>query len=324
MASLPNQLVSSTTATPKQKTLKFMGQVGLFLGIVAPLCVTVYAAVSLTHGTVRWFYPMAAAITSSIANLGTTAGYHRMLTHQSFKAHFSIQYLLLILGAIAGMASPINWAHDHMHHHSHSDTAEDLHSPHTLRFKGWRLQGMWQWFDSHIGWMFRGQPVEVSKKARQMTDMPAARFVHRTWVLWLAGGLLAPLVFGWNAFLWVGVVRLFLNHHITWSVNSICHMWGRQPFKNTKDKSKNNALVGILAMGEGWHNNHHFRPASARHGILPGQLDLTYTVICLLERCKLVSDVKRYAPCPQCHDWRLMRPDGDPCCTACRKVSVAS
>jgi stearoyl-CoA desaturase (delta-9 desaturase) len=312
---------SGTAAATKRKFLLNLEQLGLFLAIVAPLGITFYAAFALTLGKVAWFYPVAAVLAASVINLGTTAGYHRMLTHQSFKAHPIVQYVLLILGAVAGMGSPVKWAHDHLHHHSHSDTEHDLHSPHTPRFQGKRFEGLWKWGDAHMGWMFRHQPVPVSAKAREVTNTPAAQFVHRTNLFWLLIGLLLPLCFGWNTFVWFGAVRLFLNHHITWSVNSICHMWGQQPFPNTKDKSKNNAIVGILAMGEGWHNNHHFRPTSARHGMLPGQLDLTYMLICLLERCKLVANVQRYTMCPDCRSWQSMSAGKSVVCTQCRRAA---
>ncbi len=297
---------------------------GWLLVIGGPLILTFYAAVVLTHGKVAWGYPVAALAAAAFANLGTTAGYHRMLTHQAFTAHPVVQYGLLILGAVAGMGSPVYWAQDHLHHHSHSDTAHDLHSPHTPLYRGRRFEGLWKLLDAHMGWMFRSHDVKVSAKGQQITQMPAAQFVHRTALLWLLAGLLLPLCFGWNAFLWVGVVRLFLNHHITWSVNSICHLWGRQPFKNTRDNSKNNAIVGILALGEGWHNNHHFRPSSARHGLLRGQLDLTYAVICLLERCRLVGAVKRYAPCRDCHDWFSTERGGSASCARCRQLAQAA
>ena len=291
--------------------------------IIAPMCLTFYAAIALTQGGVSWKYPVAAFVMASFVNLGTTAGFHRMLTHQSFRAHPVAQYILLILGAVAGMGSPVCWACNHIHHHSHSDTENDIHSPHTHRFEGWRFETLRRWADAHMGWILRYQAdtVRVSAKARQVIDTPAARFVHKTAVLWFLAGLFLPLCFGWNAFLWLGIVRLFLNQHITYSVNSICHLWGRQPFANTKDKSRNNALVGVLAMGEGWHNNHHFRPASARHGLLPGQLDLTYSVICLLERCHLASHVQRYAPCPQCRDWRLLESGRETSCARCRAAA---
>ncbi len=299
-------------------------QVGVILAILAPLCLVIYAAITLTRGTVHWLDPVVMLGVFFLAGLGVTAGYHRMLTHQAFKAHPAVQYTLLILGAIAGMASPVTWAQKHLHHHSESDRAGDIHSPHTPRYKGWFLCRFWQWYDAHIGWMMRDQPVKVSKKAMQVTNTPAAQFVHRTWGLWLLVGLLVPLCFGWNAFVWTGGVRLFLNHHVTWSVNSICHLWGSQPFKSTKDQSKNNAVVGILALGEGWHNNHHFRPSSARHGLLPGQLDLTYVVICLLERCKLVSSVQRYVHCPVCGDWHVLsKADGTPASTAEATIGCA-
>jgi len=172
-----------------------------------------------------------------------------------------------------------------------------------------------------MGWMFRHQTIRVSARARQLTGLPAAQFVHKTALAWLLGGLLVPACFGWNAFVWLGAVRLFLNHHITWSVNSICHMWGSQPFKNTRDESRNNVIVGILALGEGWHNNHHFRPTSARHGLFRGQVDVTYMFICALERCKLATDVKRYIQCRQCQDWHLQCGKSSEVCLDCRRTT---
>ncbi len=314
-----------TTSVPTPgRAENALRQFGWLLVMAGPLALTLYSAAALTRGKVSWVYPVAAFAAAAVANLGTTAGYHRMLTHQAFKAHPVVQYALLILGAVAGMGSPVCWAQDHLHHHSHSDTEHDLHSPHTPRFRGQLFEGLRKLLDSHMGWMFRTHDVKVGAKARQITEMPAAQFVHRTALLWLLAGLLLPLCFGWNAFLWIGAVRLFLNHHITWSVNSICHLWGRQPFKNTRDNSKNNAIVGFLALGEGWHNNHHFRPASARHGLLRGQLDLTYTLICLLERCKLVCNVKRYAACRVCHDWFSTERGGHTSCTRCQQQAQAA
>jgi stearoyl-CoA desaturase (Delta-9 desaturase) len=316
----PTRKTSTVAATPSQK-VTLLDQLGMTLVIVIPLCLAIYAAVTLTHGKVLWWYPVGALLTASLTNLGTTAGYHRMLAHQSFRAHPVVQYALLILGSVAGMDSPVIFAHGHLYHHSNSDMENDLHSPHTPRYSGRPYERLRQWAHAHMGWMFRDQPTQITAKARQITDTPAARFVHKTTKLWFVAGLVLPLCFGWNAFVWFGAVRLFLNHHITWSVNSICHMWGQQPFKNTKDKSKNNVIVGIFALGEGWHNNHHFRPASARHGLLPGQLDLTYLFICLLERCKLASHVKRYVECPDCRDWHLQGLDHRTLCSQRRSVA---
>ena len=317
MATFQSQTSSTTIAKKQSKVQERLLRIGVFLAIVGPFALTIYAAVTLTRGKVHWMYPLAALISFFFASLGTTAGYHRMLTHQAFEARPIVQYFFLICGAIGGMGSPVTWAHMHLHHHSESDREGDIHSPYNaLHDNPWL-----QWFHGHMGWMFRDQPYKVNKKARQVTGTPAAQFVHRTWIFWILAGLLVPLCFGWNAFLWVGGVRLFLNHHVTWSVNSVCHIWGRQPFQETKDKSKNNAIVGILALGEGWHNNHHFRPRSARHGLLPGQLDLTYSVICLLERCKLVSAVQRYGLCPECRDWHLTGTERGTLPTHCRKIA---
>ena len=249
MMNLPAQAADGSAAQKsfKNKTLQFLEQFALLSMIIAPIFLTFYAAIALTQGGVSWKYPVAAFLAASFVNLGTTAGFHRMLTHQSFRAHPAAQYILLILGAVAGMGSPVCWACNHIHHHSHSDTENDIHSPHTHRFEGGSFATLRRWIDAHMGWILRYQAdtVKISAKARQVTDTAAARFVHKTAVLWFLAGLFLPLCFGWNAFLWLGIVRLFLNQHITYSVNSICHLWGRQPFQNTKDKSRNNALIGV-------------------------------------------------------------------------------
>ena len=149
----------------KQPRAFFIVQAGMLLAIIAPLVLTFYAASALTRGAVSWHYPAAAFAFASLTNLGTTAGYHRMLTHQAFRAHPVVQYTLLILGAIAGMSSPVQWARDHIYHHSHSDTPEDIHSPHTPRYEGRRFPKLWQWADAHMGWTMRWHPVPVSQKS---------------------------------------------------------------------------------------------------------------------------------------------------------------
>ncbi len=178
-----NEIPSATLKTRSRPGLE---KIGMFLAVVAPPCLTFYAAIALTRGHVSWGYPLLAFVLASLTNLGTTAGYHRMLTHQAFKAHPVVQYALLILGAIAGMSSPIVWAHDHLYHHSHSDSENDLHSPHTRRFEGMRFEKIYQWLHAHTGWLFR-DTIHVSSKACQSADTPAARF-RASHVLFLAAG----------------------------------------------------------------------------------------------------------------------------------------
>jgi stearoyl-CoA desaturase (delta-9 desaturase) len=236
--------------------------------------------------------------------LGITVGYHRLFTHRSFSAPAAVRFVLGVLGSMAVEGPVIQWVAEHRKHHQHSDGAEDPHSPHahgegTVAL----LKGF---FHAHLGWMLI-RPA-ITGLARYVPDLHAdrtVRWVSRLFPLWAVLGLLIPaglgglLTLSWMGvllgFLWGGLVRIFLVHHITWSVNSVCHLWGTRPF-NAHDHSRNNVLMGILALGEGWHNNHHAFPASARHGLRWWQLDLSYLVIRLLVLCRLASEVRVPSP----------------------------
>jgi stearoyl-CoA desaturase (Delta-9 desaturase) len=238
-------------------------------------------------------------VLSVVTIMGVTAGYHRLFTHQSFKAHPVVRAALGIVGSMAAQGPLLFWVACHRRHHQHSDTEEDPHSPWQPERGGIGiLAGMWH---SHVGWMFRHEPEPWGKYVPDLLRDDLAFRINTTYPIWVVVGLFLPAAIGWairgfagvwTAFLWGGPVRIFLVHHITWSVNSLCHITGGAPFE-TCDESRNNAFCAVLALGEGWHNNHHAFPTSARHGLTWWQLDVTYLFIRLMAALGLAWDVKR-------------------------------
>ncbi len=213
--------------------------------------------------------------------LGVGVGFHRMLTHRSFRPHPFVKFVLLVLGSMAVEAPPIEWAATHIKHHAQSDREGDPHSP---------TEGL---FHAHLGWLFEGRFADPQQYCRHLLKDPVVVFVNRTFLLWVALSLAIPFAIGgWTGFLWCGLVRIFIGHHVTFSVNSICHTFGGREFE-TNDRSRNQWIVGLLAFGEGWHNNHHAFPRSAFHGLHWWQLDVSGYLIWALERCGLARDVYR-------------------------------
>jgi len=237
--------------------------------------------------------------------LGVTVGLHRLFTHRSFKTGRAMRAIWAVLGSAAIEGPIISWVSDHRKHHACSDDEGDPHSPHVGHGGGLRgaLKGF---FHAHVGWLFIH--TERGSKVRFAPDLlkdPVVSFVDRTFFVWAVGGLLAPFFLGWvwggtidaalTALLWGGAVRVFLLHHATYSVNSICHMFGRRQF-DTDDESGNVGWVALLTFGEGWHNNHHAFPTSAVHGLRRRQIDPSATVIWAMEKVGLAWDVVRISP----------------------------
>jgi stearoyl-CoA desaturase (delta-9 desaturase) len=213
--------------------------------------------------------------------LGITVGFHRMLTHRSFEAHPAVRFTLLVLGSMACQGPALEWASDHIKHHAHSDKDGDPHSP---------VEGF---VHAHLGWLFTASKTDVQTYGKWLLKDKMLVFVSNTWFLWVLVGLLIPyLLGGWTGMLWGGAVRIFLLNHVTYSVNSICHTFGNKMFVSN-DHSRNNWVVGLLALGEGWHNNHHAFPRSAFHGMRWWQFDLSSYTIWTLEKLKLVWNVQR-------------------------------
>ena len=222
--------------------------------------------------------------------LGITVGYHRLFTHRAFAAHAGVRHVLAIAGAMAIQGPASRWVADHRRHHAHADRPGDPHSP--------VVRGLWH---AHLGWLFTGDRTDIARYAPDVLADPTLVRVERRYVVWVGVSLAAPTLLGWvlggpdhalSGFLFAGLARICLLQHVTWSVNSICHRFGSQAFA-TRDQSRNNWLVGLFALGEGWHNNHHAFPSSARQGLLRGQIDPSWGLIWLLERLGLVFDVRR-------------------------------
>jgi stearoyl-CoA desaturase (Delta-9 desaturase) len=236
--------------------------------------------------------------------LGVTVGFHRLLTHRSFKTGRALRALLTVLGTMAVEGPVISWVADHRKHHAYSDRFGDPHSPHVDRGGGWRgaLRGL---VHAHVGWLFdHSQRGSRERFAPDLLADPVVSLVDRTFVLWSALGLAIPFALGalvggsvaagFEGMLWGGAVRILVLHHVTYSINSLCHFFGRRRFA-TDDHSRNLRWLAPLSLGEAWHNNHHAFPTSAFHGIGRRELDISGLVIAALERAGLAWDVQRIA-----------------------------
>jgi stearoyl-CoA desaturase (delta-9 desaturase) len=231
--------------------------------------------------------------------LGITVGFHRLFTHRSFETYSAIQFILGVLGSMALQGPLLKWVAFHRRHHEHSDEAGDPHSP-NLYGSGISglLRGLWH---AHLGWVFRPDPPDLDRYVKDLRRSKLLRLVSALFPAWVALGLVLPAILGgvislswmgvWTGLVWGGLVRIFLVHHVTWSVNSACHLWGWRPYR-TDDRSRNNYLFGVLAFGEGWHNSHHAFPTSARHGLRWWQPDASYFVIRTLALLHLAWNVK--------------------------------
>jgi stearoyl-CoA desaturase (delta-9 desaturase) len=218
---------------------------------------------------------------SLLTGIGTGVGYHRLLTHRSFETRPAIKLVLLALGGMALPTRAVDFAANHLKHHAFSDREGDPHSP---------LDGL---FHAHLGWILKAPKPDRARYCKKLLGDPVVMFVDRTPMLWFGLGLLIPyLIAGWPGLLWGGLIRLGYHNHVTFAVNSICHTFGERPFA-TADESRNNWLIGLLAFGEGWHNNHHAFPGMAYHGMGRRQIDLNGLVIRGLAALGLAWDVKQ-------------------------------
>jgi stearoyl-CoA desaturase (delta-9 desaturase) len=244
------------------------------------------------------------AIVYMCTGLGVTVGFHRLFTHRSFKTGKVVRATLAIFGSAAIEGPVISWVADHRKHHAFSDREGDPHSPHG-HGDGWRnhLKGL---LHAHVGWLFIH--TQRGNRARYAPDLmadPIVRFVDRTFVLWVLAGLAVPFGLGFliggtldaalTGLLWGGAVRMLVLHHVTYSINSLCHYFGRRRFQ-TDDESRNLAWLSVLSLGESWHHNHHAFPTSARHGLRRWEVDPSALVIRGLRRTGLAWDVVEVSP----------------------------
>jgi stearoyl-CoA desaturase (delta-9 desaturase) len=278
------------------------------LAVATPFVATIAAIVLLWNTVVSATDLAILAVMYVVTGLGVTVGYHRMLTHRSFQAPKPIEYGFAMLGSMAVQGPVMAWVADHRKHHAHADHEGDPHSPHVGHGDGAAgvMRGLWH---AHIGWLFSEQGQASSRKyAPDVYEDRGMRLINRNFPLLVLLGLALPAFAGWaltggslagaaTGLLWGGLVRIFFVHHITWSVNSVCHFLGTRRFE-TDDHSTNVAWLSLLSFGESWHHNHHAFPRSAAHGLRRWEqaLDPSALVIKSLEKLGLARNVVRIAP----------------------------
>jgi stearoyl-CoA desaturase (delta-9 desaturase) len=232
---------------------------------------------------------------------GITAGFHRLFTHRSFECTPRVRAAFAIAGSMAIQGPVIRWVADHRRHHAFSDKQGDPHSPHVMREHGFVSACKELWF-AHIGWFFAKEKTRIKKFAPDLMADRQVNAIDKRYFRWLFLSLAIPLVAGglltlsWKGaltgLLWGGFARIFFVHHVTWSINSICHFFGKKPYE-TFDESTNNVWLAIPSLGESWHNNHHAFPTAAFHGMGKTQIDLSGILIWSLEKMGLAWNVKR-------------------------------
>jgi stearoyl-CoA desaturase (delta-9 desaturase) len=231
--------------------------------------------------------------------LGVTVGYHRHFTHGSFKGSTALRVALAAVGGMAIQGPVVQWVADHRRHHAFADREGDPHSPWRYGAGAKNLaKGM---FHAHLGWLFDRRQTNADRYAPDLVKDTAVRRTSRLFILWAFLSLALPAVIGglvtgswmgaWSAFFWAGLVRVALLHHVTWSINSVCHVVGNRPF-TARDRATNFWPLAILSGGESWHNLHHADPTCARHGVLRGQIDISARVIWVFEKLGWAQDVK--------------------------------
>ena len=272
----------------------------LYVFVAFPLLALVAAApLAWSGGWLSWTDVVLTIVFYVISVLGITVGYHRHFTHGSFKAKQPLRVALAVAGSMAVEGSMIQWVADHRRHHAYSDRDGDPHSPWRYGTSaGALMKGLW-W--AHMGWLFDREKTNKERFTPDLLKDPQLRFVSNTFGLWvvislglpaLIGGLVAQSWHGaFTAFFWAGLVRIALVHHMTWSINSICHAVGERPF-SARDMSANFWPLAIVSMGESWHNLHHADPTSARHGVMRGQLDISARLIWVFEKLGWAYNVK--------------------------------
>ena len=281
--------MDASVASPEHPPASRVEKTVLVLAVVLPIIGTVWGIVLLWNRLVTWTDIWLLVAFYAITGTGIGVGFHRMLTHRSFDAPPWVRFIFLAMGSMALQGPAVEWAATHVKHHAKSDKEGDPHSP---------LHGFWH---SHTGWLFRDDGlVKEGVWLKPFEGDRVAQAIDKTFYVWAILGFVLPGLLGlaighsWTAFwtgvLWGGLVRVFLGHHITWSVNSVCHTFGQREFASN-DESRNEWIVGLLGFGEGWHNNHHAFPKAAYHGMKWYQFDSNAYIIRGLKRVGLVKNV---------------------------------
>ena len=280
-------------------------KIGNVLGVFLPVAGFVVALVLLWDRAVGPVDLSIMLVLYLLTGVGITVGFHRLLTHRSFEAPAAVRVTFAVLGSMAVQGPVISWVADHRKHHAFTDEEGDPHSPHLSRLPGLlgAVSGLWH---AHVGWLFSAEGrASRERYARDLLRDRAIRFVDRWFGLWLLLGLAVPFALGWlisgtlagglTAFVWGGLVRIFLLHHVTFAINSLCHWLGRRRFA-VEDESRNVAWLAPISFGEAWHHNHHAFPTSAFHGLRRREIDPGGWVILALEKLGLARNVVRVPP----------------------------
>jgi stearoyl-CoA desaturase (delta-9 desaturase) len=273
--------------------------------MIVPFCATLAAIVLFWNRVVSATDLAILAAMYLLTATGITVGYHRMLTHRSFRTHKATEYAFAVLGTMAVQGSVIAWVADHRKHHAHTDVEGDPHSPHVGHGEGVGgvLRGLWH---AHTGWLLSEHGrADWRKYAPDLCEDPGMRLINRLFIPLVVLGLVLPALAGFlltgtllgavTGLLWGGLVRVFFVHHVTWSVNSICHFLGTRRFE-VDDHSTNVFWLALPSLGESWHHNHHTFPRSAVHGLRRWELDPSAALIRAMERVGLAWNVIRIAP----------------------------
>ncbi len=272
------------------------------LGVVVPFVGVIAAVVLLWDRAVDWTDLAILAVMYLVTAVGITVGYHRLLTHRAFATYPWVERTFARMGSMAVQGSVMDWVADHRKHHAHTDKEGDPHSPHVGHGSG--LRGLWH---AHTGWLLETQgQADWRRYATELYEDPRMRTIGRRFPVFVLLSLLIPTILGYvlhgytldgalRGLVWGGLVRIFLVHHVTWSVNSICHFFGRRRFE-IGDHSTNVAWLSLVSLGESWHHNHHAFPRSAFHGLRWWELDPSGLIISGMERVSLAWNVVRITP----------------------------
>jgi len=308
-------IAPSAIGTVRGRT-SLASQIVTVIAVVVPP-IGLFSAMGLLWGVA--FHPVDAALLIGfyvVCAFGTTIGFHRYFTHKSFEGRTPVKVVLAILGCMTMQGPLTQWVTDHRKHHALSDRDGDPHSPHVGHGDG-ILAAIRGFVHAHVGWLFTLKGMERGRDyGKDLYEDQLVRTIDRLYMVWVVLTFGLPFAIGYavggtwqwglEGLVWGGLLRVFLYQHATFSVNSICHMFGRRHYRS-RDEARNNWLVALLVFGEGWHNNHHAFPASARHGLHRFQIDASWWVIKCLEKLGLVWDVKH--PTPEQMARRRLQPD---------------
>jgi stearoyl-CoA desaturase (delta-9 desaturase) len=281
--------------TRTERTANLLGVVIPFVGVLAAIVLLWNRAVDgIDLGILAAMYLITA--------VGITVGFHRLLTHRAFQTYAWIERVFAVIGSLAVEGSVLDWVADHRKHHAHADKDGDPHSPHVGHGSG--LRGLWH---AHAGWLLETQgQADWKRYAGELYEDPKMRRIGRRFPVLVLVSLALPTLAGFvlhgftlggavRGYVWGGLVRIFFVHHVTWSVNSICHFFGRRRFE-IEDQSTNVAWLAVFSLGESWHHNHHAFPRSAYHGLRWWEIDLSGWFISALARVGLAWNVVRITP----------------------------